>query len=128
MMGSARTVLESFERHARIADVTIVEGVMGMFNGRDGTSEDDITAQIAKLLGAPLVLVVDASAMALSVATVVLGYTVYEKEMWLGRVVVNRVSGANPQEMDQGRPGGGYKAHRCRDWRACDFCGCAADG
>lgn len=75
MMSKEQNVA-AFRRATFDADIAIVEGVMGLFDGRDGTSEDGSTAQIAKWLGAPVVLVLDCWAIARSAAAVVKGYTV----------------------------------------------------
>ena len=46
-------------RAAADTDVCVIEGVMGLYDGRDGRSEDGSTAQVAKWLGAPVLLVLD---------------------------------------------------------------------
>jgi cobyrinic acid a,c-diamide synthase len=74
------------------ADLAIVEGVMGLFDGASGGGELASTAQVAKLLRAPVVLVVDASAMARSVAAIVHGFATFDPELRLGGVVLNRVA------------------------------------
>lgn len=76
------------------ADVAIVEGMMGCFDGVDGTSDLGSTAQIAKWLGAPVVLVVDASAQSRSAAAVVLGFERFDPDLRIAAVVANRVGGA----------------------------------
>src|SRR5262245_45518895 len=53
-------VLACVSRHIRDVDVAVVEGMMGCFDGVDGESELGSTAQVAKWLGAPVVLVLDA--------------------------------------------------------------------
>src|ERR1700745_3399889 len=60
MCGRA-SVRETAARQSADADLVVGEGMMGCFDGVDGTSEDGSTAQIAKWLAAPVVLVVDAS-------------------------------------------------------------------
>ena len=58
--------LECFERNTHDSDVAVVEGVMGLYDGYDGRSEAGSTAQMAKWLGLPILLVVDAKSMARS--------------------------------------------------------------
>jgi len=74
------------------ADIAIVEGVMGLFDGASGSGELASTAHVAKLLDAPVVLVVDASAMARSVAAIVHGFATFDPELRIGGVVLNRVA------------------------------------
>ncbi len=77
-------------RAAAGADVLVVEGVMGLFDGAaDGTPSS--TADVARLLGAPVVLVVDAAGMAASVAAVVRGFRDHEPRLHLAGVICNRV-------------------------------------
>jgi cobyrinic acid a,c-diamide synthase len=73
------------------ADVAVVEGVMGMFDGASGRGELASTAHVAKLLQAPVVLVVDASAMARSAAAIVHGFATYDPELMVAGVIFNRV-------------------------------------
>ncbi len=80
-----------FAHGARGADVAVVEGVMGLFDGAAGRGELASTAQVAKLLAAPVVLVVDASAIARSVAALVHGFASFDPELRLAGVVLNRV-------------------------------------
>jgi len=80
-----------FARHARGADVVLVEGVMGLFDGRTGTGEEGSTAHLAKLLDLPVALVVDAGSQARSVAALVQGFARFDPDLRLAGVVLNRV-------------------------------------
>lgn len=77
--------------HREPADLAIVEGVMGLFDGASGRGELASTAHVAKLTRSPVVLVVDAAAMARSVAALVLGYRNYDLAVDVAGVILNRV-------------------------------------
>lgn len=91
---SRETNLRVFARAAADADVAIVEGVMGLFDGRSAASEEGSTAEIAKWLSAPVLLVADASAMARSAAALVRGFENFDLDVRVAGVVFNRVGGA----------------------------------
>lgn len=77
-------------RAAAGADVLVIEGVMGLFDGAsDGSASS--TADVAKMLDAPVVLVVDAAAMSASVAALVAGYAQFDPTLQVGGVVLNHV-------------------------------------
>ena len=92
MCGRDQVMATVGERAAQ-ADLALVEGVMGCFDGTDGLTEDGSTAQIAKWLGAPVVLVLDAGALARSAAAVVLGFERFDPALALAGVIFNRVGG-----------------------------------
>jgi cobyrinic acid a,c-diamide synthase len=93
MCGREQVVATVGERAAQ-ADLALVEGVMGCFDGTDGLSEDGSTAQIAKWLGAPVVLVLDAGALSRSAAAIVLGFERFDPDLTLAAVIFNRTGGA----------------------------------
>jgi cobyrinic acid a,c-diamide synthase len=92
-MLSAGQNRDIFGRSAAGADVCIVEGVMGLFDGASGKSEAGSTAEMAKLLGLPVVLVVDASSVARSVAALVHGFETFDPKVKIGGVIFNKVAG-----------------------------------
>jgi cobyrinic acid a,c-diamide synthase len=75
------------------ADLALIEGVMGCYDGRGATSDEGSTAEVAKWLGAPVVLVVDAGAMARSAGAVVLGFERFDPDLQLAGVLFNRAAG-----------------------------------
>jgi cobyrinic acid a,c-diamide synthase len=92
-MMSRATNVRIFHEAMRAADVAVVEGVMGLFDGVSGTSDEGSTAQIAKLLGLPVVLVVDASNVARSVAAVVMGFREFDPQLQIAGVILNGAAG-----------------------------------
>jgi cobyrinic acid a,c-diamide synthase len=83
--------LECFGRAAQHADVAVIEGVMGLFDGYDGKSEAGSTAQMAKWLGVPVVLLVDAASMARSAAAVVMGFERFDEQLNYAGVILNNL-------------------------------------
>ncbi|MFJ9906459.1 cobyrinate a,c-diamide synthase [Streptomyces sp. NPDC101152] len=81
-----------FLHGARGCDLAVVEGVMGMYDGAAGEGELASTAQVAKLLRAPVVLVVDASSQSRSVAALVHGFASWDPEVRVGGVILNKVA------------------------------------
>jgi cobyrinic acid a,c-diamide synthase len=73
------------------AEIAVIEGVMGLYDGASGRGELASTAHVAKLLQAPVVLVVDAAAMARSVAAIVHGYRTFDPDVDVAGVILNRV-------------------------------------
>ncbi|MEU2546717.1 cobyrinate a,c-diamide synthase [Streptomyces roseolus] len=81
-----------FAHGSRGCDLAVVEGVMGLYDGAAGQGELASTAQVAKLLRAPVVLVVDASSQSRSVAALVHGFASWDPEVRLGGVILNKVA------------------------------------
>ncbi len=82
-----------FARAVHTADVAVIEGVMGLYDGAGYDDETGSTAEVAKLLGAPVVVVVDASKMARSAGAVALGYQRFDDSLPLAGFIVNRAAG-----------------------------------
>ncbi|MHB8993215.1 MAG: cobyrinate a,c-diamide synthase [Chloroflexota bacterium] len=97
-MMDEEATLATFRRGAAGADVAIVEGAMGLYDGvdLDGTGS---TAQLARLLGAPVLLVVDSTRMTRSVAALVSGYQHFEPGVDVAGVVLNNVARSRHEEM-----------------------------
>src|SRR5262249_50818227 len=82
-------VITTVDRHVADADLAIVEGVMGCFDGADATGEDGSTAQIAKWLAAPVVLVIDAGGQSRSAAATVAGFERFDPALTVAAVIAN---------------------------------------
>lgn len=88
-------------------DIAIVEGVMGLFDGKidaggadvAGTSAEGSTAQVAALLGAPVVLVVDVRGHSQSLAAVLHGFSTFDSAVRIGGVILNRVGSARHEQV-----------------------------
>jgi cobyrinic acid a,c-diamide synthase len=98
MMGRDAT-LSTFASGARSADVAIVEGMMGLFDGAEPDGDRGSTAEVARWLDAPVLLVVDASAMARSIAPIAKGFAAFDPALRVAGVVANRVGGRGHLEM-----------------------------
>jgi len=88
-----------FAHGAQDADIAIVEGVMGLFDGKSGGGELASTAHVAKLLDAPVLLVVDARAMSRSVAAMVHGYKTFDPQLKVSGVILNHVGSRAHENM-----------------------------
>jgi cobyrinic acid a,c-diamide synthase len=82
-------LLEGFSRACGDADIAVIEGVMGLFDGSNWHDERASTAHIAKLIGAPVLLVVDIAGAARSAAAVVLGCQHFDRDVALRGVILN---------------------------------------
>ncbi len=84
-----------FFRHAASADVSVAEGVMGLFDGASRSSGAGSTAEMATMLGLPILFVVDASKMAASAAALVHGFATFDPAVHLAGVIFNKVGSAS---------------------------------
>lgn len=75
------------------ADLCIVEGVRGLYEGIDGIEDTGSTAEIAKILGFPVVLVIDARSLTRSVAAIINGFSSFDGDVNMAGVILNNVSG-----------------------------------
>jgi cobyrinic acid a,c-diamide synthase len=86
---------EVLRRAAVGADAVVVEGMMGLFDGKDGVTDSGSSAEIAKLLHLPVLLVVDCAKSARSVAAVVSGFENFDAGLPLAGLILNRVASPN---------------------------------
>jgi cobyrinic acid a,c-diamide synthase len=97
---SGPELMEPLVRHGgEGADIAVVEGVMGLFDGASGRGELASTAHVAKLLDAPVLLVVDAASMARSAAAIVHGYRTFDPRVRVAGVIFNRVGSDHHEEL-----------------------------
>ena len=91
MMGEAG-VKYSFYKHHK--DISIVEGVMGLYDGIDNSLDNNSSAHIARFLGVPVILVLDGVGKSTSIAAQVLGYKMLDPRVNIAGVIINKVSSA----------------------------------
>ncbi|WP_344221828.1 cobyrinate a,c-diamide synthase [Kribbella sancticallisti] len=91
MLSGEERVAPLFAHGSAGADIAVVEGVMGLYDGALGTEGYSSTAHVAKLLQAPVVLVVDASAAGRSVGAVVQGFVAFDTGVRIVGVILNKV-------------------------------------
>jgi cobyrinic acid a,c-diamide synthase len=92
-------VRETFARNAEDVDISLIEGVMGLFDGADPSGLSGSSAEIAQWLQAPIVLVCDARGMARSVAALAHGFATFEAGVTLSGMICNRLGSAGHLEL-----------------------------
>ncbi len=92
-MMPADALRESYRRALAGADLTLVEGVMGLFDGHPREAGAGTSAGVAKLLGLPVLLVIDVGRLAQSAAAIVKGYAELDRELRVAGVIANNVGG-----------------------------------
>jgi len=90
---SERYAAERVASVADACDVCVIDGISGLYDGRDGMSEEGSTAHVAKLINAGVLLVVDCNAMARSIAAMIKGYREFDPDLDLIGVVFNKTGG-----------------------------------
>ena len=83
----------TFRRHAAAADISIVEGNKGLYDGLalDGSNSN---AALAKVLGLPVILVIDARGMTRGIAPLILGYQAFDRDVRIAGVILNNLGGS----------------------------------
>ncbi|HMF15868.1 MAG TPA: cobyrinate a,c-diamide synthase, partial [Gemmataceae bacterium] len=90
-MMSPDQVHSLFAHASRGADVAVIEGVMGLYDGLGYDNETGSTAQIAKLLSCPVILVLDVARQARSAAALAMGYQKFDPDIAIAGIILNRV-------------------------------------
>lgn len=90
-------ILALFARHASSADISIIEGNKGLYDGMDVEGSNS-NAALAKLLGAPVVLVLDSVGVTRGVAPLILGYQAFDPKINIAGVILNKVGGPRHEE------------------------------
>jgi cobyrinic acid a,c-diamide synthase len=104
MMGRD-AVLATFARVAAGAEIAVIEGMMGLFDGATPDGDEGSTAEIAKWLSAPVVLVHDASGVARTISAIALGFARFDPELRLGGLICNRLGSKGHLDLlTQSRP------------------------
>jgi len=90
-------IIELFTRHAVAADISLIEGNKGLYDGMDVEGSNS-NAALAKLLGAPVVLVLDSVGMTRGIAPLILGYQAFDPAIHIAGVILNKVGGPRHEE------------------------------
>ncbi|WP_082451658.1 cobyrinate a,c-diamide synthase, partial [Paenibacillus ihuae] len=94
-MTPERYLLDYFLRSSENAELSVIEGVMGLYDGKEAAALTGSTAEIALLTDSPVLLVVDVRSMGRSAAAVVLGFQQLEPRVRIAAVMVNRCGSAS---------------------------------
>ena len=86
-------VVATFARASAGADIAVIEGMMGLFDSATPTGDEGSTAQLAKWLDAPVLLVTDASGVARTIAAVAAGFARFDPAVRVAGMICNRVGG-----------------------------------
>jgi len=86
-------IVSTVHNAAENADIAVIEGVMGLFDGMSGKNDFASTAYVAKILNAPVILVVDAAKAARSIAAMISGYLNFDSSLKIMGIILNNVSG-----------------------------------
>lgn len=98
-MTGREAVKEIFERGSHASDISIIEGVMGMFDGKNPLTDEGSTADIGRILGAPIVLIVNIASMARSAAAIVKGFQQFGQGDNIVGVIANRAGSEGHYKM-----------------------------
>jgi cobyrinic acid a,c-diamide synthase len=88
-----------FLKNSTKADISVIEGVMGLFDGKNPLNNSGSTAEISRILNAPVLLVLDAKSMARSAAAIVKGFQVFDRKIQIAGVILNKCGSKNHIEI-----------------------------
>lgn len=91
-------IREIFQFGCRGADIALVEGVRGLYEGAEALTDTGSTASVAKILDIPVVLVVSAQSITRSAAALVKGFQVFDRDVNIAGVILNNVKGGSHKE------------------------------
>lgn len=83
---------ELLDKNSKDADISIIEGVMGLFDGKSGTDERGSSSHLAKITKSPVILVLDSRSIARSAAAIVYGFMHYDPDLMVKGVILNKVA------------------------------------
>ncbi len=90
MMGR-EDIIESFERNFKDADIAVIEGTMGLYDSHNAIDEKGSTAEVSKILKAPVILIANVERISRTAAAFVLGYKVFDRDVDIKGAILNRV-------------------------------------
>jgi cobyrinic acid a,c-diamide synthase len=90
-------IVSTFTQHAQLADLSLIEGNKGLYDGLDLDGSNS-NAALSKLLHAPVILVIDARGMTRGIAPLILGYQQFDKEVTIAGVILNRLGGRRHEQ------------------------------
>src|SRR5574337_799335 len=93
-----RGVLKDFAQNSR-SDISVIEGVMGYYDGFAGDSNFASTYHVSKIVKAPVILVLDASKAARSIAATALGFVRFQKNSGIGGLILNKIGSKRHEEV-----------------------------
>ncbi len=84
-------VIEAFQRNSKHADIAVIEGTMGLYDSHDAVQERGSTAEVSKILRAPVILIANVERISRTAAPFVLGYKLFDRKVNISGVILNRV-------------------------------------
>ncbi len=94
-----KTVAYLFTRSASSADISVVEGVMGLYDGFGGKTTAGSTASLAKVIKSPVILVVNGEAVSLSIVPVIQGFQNFDRDLNIKGVILNHINSEDHYQM-----------------------------